>query len=242
VEAAELVRAFAFLGAGISMGFGAIGAGAGEGYAAGEACSGTSRQPAAAASIARTMLIGQAMAESSSIFALVVAIMLLFVVKFSGATLNQGVAFLGAGIAMGFGALGGGLGCGFPAGTACQGVARRPEGQNQLMTMMLIGQGVAQTPSVLSFVVALLLMYKAYGGASIVTMGAVLGAGIGMGMGAIGCGIGSGYGAGDACSALGRWPENRGLILRTMLVGQAVAQSTSVYALLVAILMIVFFA
>jgi len=110
------------------------------------------------------------------------------------------------------------------------------------MTMMLIGQGVAQTPSVLSFVVALLLMYKAYGGASIVTMGAVLGAGIGMGMGAIGCGIGSGYGAGDACSALGRWPENRGLILRTMLVGQAVAQSTSVYALLVAILMIVFFA
>ena len=187
--------------------------------------------------VARTMLIGQAMAESASIFALVVAIMLIFVVDVSGATLNQGLAFVGAGIAVGFGAIGGGIGCGFPAGSACQGVARRPEGQNQITTFMLVGQGVSQTPSVLSFVVALILIYRAYEGADPITMAAVLGAGISVGMGAIGCGIGSGYAGGDACAGVGRWPESRGALLRTMLVGQAVSQSTSFYALLVAMLM-----
>lgn len=238
METADLVGALMYLGAGIAMGFGAIGAGVGEGYAAHQACGGTARQPAVASSIQRTMLIGQAMAESASIFALIVAIMLIFMVDASGATVNQGVAFVGAGIAIGFGAIGGGIGCGFPAGSACQGVARRPEGQNEITTIMLISQGVSQTPSVFSFVIALILMYRAYEGSDMVTMAAVLGAGISVGMGAIGCGIGSGYAGGDACKGVGRWPANRGAILRTMLVGQAVSQSTSIYALLIAILMV----
>ena len=227
----------AYLGSAIAMGFGAIGAGVGEGYAAHQACGGISRQPAVASSITRTMLIGQAMAETASIFALVVAIMLIFVVDVSGASVNQGMAFVGAGIAIGFGAIGGGIGCGFPAGSACEAVARRPEGQNQLTTFMLVGQGVSQTPSVLSFVVALLLMFKVYEGADPVVTAAVIGAGISVGMGAIGCGIGSGYAGGEACAAAGRWPRTRGAVLRTMLVGQAVSQSTSIYALLIAILM-----
>jgi len=167
VETAELVGALMYLGAGVAMGFGAIGAGVGEGYAAHQACGGTARQPAVASSIQRTMLIGQAMAESASIFALIVAIMLIFMVDASGATVNQGVAFVGAGIAIGFGAIGGGIGCGFPAGNACQGVARRPEGQNEITTIMLISQGVSQTPSVFSFVIALILMYGAYEGSEL---------------------------------------------------------------------------
>ena len=112
METTELVQALAYLGAGIAMGFGAIGAGIGEGYAAHQACGGISRQPAVSNSIARTMLIGQAMAESASIFALVAAILLIFVVDVSGAGLNQGFALVGAGIAAGFGAIGGGIGCG----------------------------------------------------------------------------------------------------------------------------------
>jgi len=238
METAEVVRALAYLGGSIAMGFGAIGAGIGEGYAAHQACAGTSRQPAVSSPIQRTMLIGQAMAESASIFALIVAMMLILVVDPSGSTFVRGVAFVGAGIAVGFGAIGGGIGCGFPAGSACQGVARRPEGQNQVTTMMLIAQGVSQGPSVLSFVIALLLMYRAYESADLVTMAAVLGAGISVGVGAIGCGIGSGYAGGDACTGVGRWPASRGAVMRTMLVGQAVSQSTSIYALLIALLMI----
>jgi len=94
METAEVVRALAYLGGSIAMGFGAIGAGIGEGYAAHQACAGTARQPAVSSPIQRTMLIGQAMAESASIFALIVAMMLILVVDPSGSTFVQGVAFI----------------------------------------------------------------------------------------------------------------------------------------------------
>lgn len=77
----ELIRAAALLGAGIAMGFGAIGPGVGEGYAAGRACEGVARSPENAGLITRTMLVGQAVSESTGIYSLVIALLLLFVVK-----------------------------------------------------------------------------------------------------------------------------------------------------------------
>lgn len=70
-----------YLGAGLCMGIGALGPGAGEGFAAGKACEAVSRNPELAPLITRTMLIGQAVTESVGIYALVVALLLLFVVK-----------------------------------------------------------------------------------------------------------------------------------------------------------------
>jgi F-type H+-transporting ATPase subunit c len=76
----DLVRAMALLGAGICMGFGAIGPGIGEGFAAGKACEGISKNPDKGDLITRTMLIGQAVSESTGIYSLVIALLLLFVV------------------------------------------------------------------------------------------------------------------------------------------------------------------
>jgi F-type H+-transporting ATPase subunit c len=76
-----LLRAAALLGAGICMGFGAIGPGVGEGFAAGKACEGVAREPQNAGVITRTMLVGQAVSESTGIYSLVIAILLIFVVK-----------------------------------------------------------------------------------------------------------------------------------------------------------------
>jgi F-type H+-transporting ATPase subunit c len=78
---AELIRAAALLGAGICMGFGAIGPGVGEGYAAGRACEGVARSPENAGLLTRTMLVGQAVSESTGIYSLVIALLLIFVVR-----------------------------------------------------------------------------------------------------------------------------------------------------------------
>ncbi len=67
---------------------------------------------------------------------------------------------------------------------------------------------------------------------------AMLGAGIAMGLGAIGPGVGEGFAAGKACEAIGKKPEEAGLLTRTMLVGQAVAESTGIYSLVVALLLL----
>lgn len=76
----SIVPAAKYLGAGIAMGFGAIGSGIGEGQAAAHALDGMARQPEMEASLLRTMIIGQAIAESTGIYSLIVAIMLLLVV------------------------------------------------------------------------------------------------------------------------------------------------------------------
>ncbi len=81
ITGAEIIRAAALLGAGIAMGLGAIGPGIGEGYAAGKSCEGVAREPQNAGLITRTMLVGQAVSESTGIYSLVIALLLIFVVK-----------------------------------------------------------------------------------------------------------------------------------------------------------------
>lgn len=66
----------------------------------------------------------------------------------------------------------------------------------------------------------------------------LLGAGICMGVGALGPGVGEGFVAGKACEGIARSPENANLITRTMLVGQAVSESTGIYSLVIALLLI----
>ena len=75
-------------------------------------------------------------------------------------------------------------------------------------------------------------------GEELVQAGALIGAGICMGFGAIGPGIGEGFAAGKACEAIGRSPQEAGLLTRTMLIGQAVSESTGIYSLVVALLML----
>lgn len=80
ITGADIIRAAALVGAGICMGFGAIGPGIGEGFAAGKACEGISNSPDISGLITRTMLIGQAVSESTGIYSLVIALLMIFVV------------------------------------------------------------------------------------------------------------------------------------------------------------------
>jgi F-type H+-transporting ATPase subunit c len=80
IEGVDLIKAAAFIGAGLAMGFGAIGPGVGEGFVGGKACEAIGRNPEEAGLLTRTMLVGQAVSESTGIYSLVIALLLLFVV------------------------------------------------------------------------------------------------------------------------------------------------------------------
>lgn len=64
-----------------------------------------------------------------------------------------------------------------------------------------------------------------------------LGAGTAM-IAGIGPGIGEGNAVAKACEAIGRQPESRGQVTTTMLMGCAVAETTGLYALVIAVLLI----
>lgn len=65
-----------------------------------------------------------------------------------------------------------------------------------------------------------------------------LGAGICMGIGAIGPGVGEGNAVSKACEAIGRQPEAKGAVTSTMIMGCAIAETTGIYSLVIAILLI----
>ena len=64
-----------------------------------------------------------------------------------------------------------------------------------------------------------------------------LGAGTAM-IAGIGPGIGEGNAVAKACEAIGRQPECKGDVTSTMLMGCAIAETTGLYALVIAILLI----
>lgn len=64
-----------------------------------------------------------------------------------------------------------------------------------------------------------------------------LGAGIGM-IAGIGPGIGEGDAVAAACEAIGRQPESKSQVTSTLIMGCAIAETTGIYALIIAIMLI----
>lgn len=64
-----------------------------------------------------------------------------------------------------------------------------------------------------------------------------LGAGIAM-IAGIGPGIGEGNAVSKACEAIGRQPESKSAVTSTLIMGCAIAETTGIYALVIAILLI----
>ncbi len=74
----EFVRGMALLGAGIAMVAG-LGPGMGQGFAAGKGAEAVGRNPDASSKIQSIMVLGIALAETTGIYALIIAILLIFV-------------------------------------------------------------------------------------------------------------------------------------------------------------------
>lgn len=74
-----IVKAACAIGAGFCMGLGAIGPAIGEGNAVGKALEGMARQPEAVNTLRTNMILGCAITESTGIYSLVIALLLLFV-------------------------------------------------------------------------------------------------------------------------------------------------------------------
>jgi ATP synthase F0 subunit c len=237
IDIPTAVKMAAYAGSGICIGFGAIGAAVGEGYTAAMATAGTGRHPELSGDIFKTMLVGQAISESSSIFTLVVSLVLIFSAHGAESYLTV-AALLAAGMCMGFGALGAGIGAGFPAAAACSGIARQPAMAGPLTTTMIVSSAVCQTPAIFAMVVALMLVFMKTGHAPLhPTWAALLGAGWSVGLAAIGSGYGGGLVAGASCEGVARHPRTVASVTTTMLVGQAVAQTPAIFGLLISFIL-----
>ena len=79
----DLILACSAIGAGLAV-IAGIGPGIGQGIAAGHAAAAVGRNPGAKSDITSTMLLGQAVAETTGLYGFAVAIILMFVQPFKG--------------------------------------------------------------------------------------------------------------------------------------------------------------
>ncbi len=74
-------------------------------------------------------------------------------------------------------------------------------------------------------------------GKALILACSAIGAGTAM-IAGVGPGIGQGFAAGKGAEAVGKQPEAQGDIIKTMLLGAAVAETTGIYGLVVALILL----
>ena len=72
---------------------------------------------------------------------------------------------------------------------------------------------------------------------ALILAASAIGAGLAM-IAGIGPGIGEGSAVAKACEAIGRQPESKSAVTSTLIMGCAIAETTGIYALVIAILLI----
>ncbi|MBQ4340546.1 MAG: ATP synthase F0 subunit C [Firmicutes bacterium] len=78
---------------------------------------------------------------------------------------------------------------------------------------------------------------EAITGKALILACSAVGAGLAM-IAGIGPGIGQGFAAGKGAEAVGKQPEAQGDIIKTMLLGAAVDETTGIYGLVVALILL----
>lgn len=162
-----------------------------------------------------------------------------WLMSFDRKALILGASAIGAGFAM-IAGIGPGIGQGYAAGKGAEAVGRNPGGGKQTIMVMLLGAAVAETSGILALVVAMILLFGnpliSVQGDAFILMASAIGAGIAM-IAGIGPGIGQGYAAGKGAEAVGKRPKFQSTVVKTMFLGQAVAQTTGIYALIIALVL-----
>ena len=166
--------------------------------------------------------------------------LVLWLDQFDPAAVILAAAALAAAISVVAG-IGPGIGQGFAAGKGAEAAGRKPGEIRQITFVMLLGAAVAETSAIFSLIVSLIVLFAMplvdLDVSWMILACSTLAAGIAM-LAGIGPGVGQGYAAGMGVEAASNRPEEQGSILRAMFLGQAVGQTTGIYALIIALILL----
>ena len=80
IDGVHFANAARYIAAGLCMGIGGIGTALGQGFIGGKACESIGNRPESAKAISASSFLALALVETSSLFALIISMILLFVV------------------------------------------------------------------------------------------------------------------------------------------------------------------
>lgn len=204
-----------------------------------EATYAISRQPFFSSKIINAMLLTQSIVQTPAIFSFLIALFIKGQLT-SVTTIANGVRLLASGLCIGIGSIGPTIGLAQFAQVANRAISFNRNAYSLLMPFIFVSQAIIETPIIFSVLVTIILLFtpvkpnNEFLGAIACIATAFCAA-----LGTLGPGISSGKIASAACKEIALAPENSSIISRTSILGQGIIDAAAMYALLVALIILI---
>jgi len=204
-----------------------------------EATYAITRQPFFSNKIINTMLLTQSIIQTPVIFCFLVALFINGQLKTVNTYANS-IRLVASGLCIGIGSIGPTLGLARFAQVANRCIAFNRNAYSTLMPFIFVSQAIIETPIIFALLVTIILLFtpikpnNEFLGAVSCIATALCAA-----LGTLGPGISSGKIASAACQEIALNQENSSIISRTSILGQGIIDAAAMYALLVALIIII---
>lgn len=196
------------------------------------------RQPFLAKNIFTLMVLAQAIIEAPIIFAFILTSLIQHFIT-PELSLIQGAQYCAAALALGFGSIGPSIGQAFFASACCSAIGIRKAVYHKIFPFMLLNQTLIDTPLIFSLLFSFLILYTPMSPlAEFIHVVPLIMAAITIGCGSIGSGIGIGYTASCSAYQIAENPENYNSIFKTTLLSVMFIESSTIYAMIIALSLI----
>ena len=203
------------------------------------ACLAVARQPLFAPKILRFMLLTLSILQTPIIFGFIVAFLINYL-SFEIDTMSDAIRLISSGLCIGLGSIGVTIGLALFTREANKGLGVNPKSYQKILPFSIISQAIIEAPLAFSLIISMLLLTIKSTAINPVAAVAYFACALCMGLGAIAPGISSGNTSSKACEQISLHPEQAATISKVSMFSQGLIDACAIYALLIALIMLIF--
>ena len=122
---------------------------------------------------------------------------------------------------------------------ACTAVGKNKKSYDKIFPFSLLSEAVIETPMIFCLLLAFIILFlPPLADQFAEQVAAIVSAAFALGMGSIGTAVGIGYAASRSCYQIAREPKNYSVIVRMTLLVEAFVESSVIYAMIIALMLI----
>ena len=196
-----------------------------------------SRQPFFSNKIMTVMLLSQSIMEAPIIIAFIVSLLIRNRIN-ANPELLYGLQALAAGFTVGMGSVGPSIGQAIFSQAACKGIGTNKNAYNKIFPFTIMFEAFIETPFIFCLVISMMILFTSLDGATLGDTIILAAAAFCTSLGALGTSTAVGFAASKSAGSIAENPEQYPLIMRTTIITTAFIESSMIYAMIVAIMLI----
>jgi len=230
--------ALAELGAALAVGFACATSSIASSFAVKSSAESITRQPSMGQKILTLMLVCQSLIEAIVVFAFIIALLIRANIH-EALSITEGVKLFAAGLVIALGSIGPSIGQAIFTNTACKSAGLNKHAYSKIFPFTFFSATMIETAMIFCLLFALIILYTPIHviDPTVQTIKFVIAA-FTIGLGSIGTAVGLGYVTAKSSEQITNNPENYTVILRSTLLAIAFIESSVIYALIIALLLI----